>query len=218
MRAIAFVGESGGSGKSTIASSLAAAAHEAGYKVCLVDMDPQGSLMNWARARASRDIDVIACGAARLPALLASLEEAGVALAIPDTPGAQGAASTAAIGAAHLSLVPSRPSLFDLRAAARTREALKAIGAEFAFLLNQGPLAGQTARVQDCVEALAEMGELMSPLIPTRIDYQEATRRGRGVTEFNPSGAAAQEMRALSQAIKRRLSRARAVRRARRAA
>ena len=49
MRTIAFVGQKGGSGKSTIASSLAVAAQAMGEKVCLVDMDPQGSLANWAQ-------------------------------------------------------------------------------------------------------------------------------------------------------------------------
>lgn len=218
MRTIAFVSESGGSGKSTIASSLAAAAYETTDRVCVIDMDPQGSLMTWARIRASRDIDVIACGAARLPALLASLEGMGVTLAILDTPGAEGAASTAAMGAADLNIVLSRPSLFDLRASARAREALEGIGAEFVFLLNQRPPAGETPRVQDCVEALAEMGELISPLILIRADYQEAARRGRGVTEFSPAGAAAQEMRALWRSIEQRLSAARAPRGARRAA
>jgi chromosome partitioning protein len=50
MRTIAFVSQKGGSGKSTIASSLAVAAHEMEEKVCVIDMDPQGSLMNWARS------------------------------------------------------------------------------------------------------------------------------------------------------------------------
>ena len=206
MRTIALVSENGGPGKSTIASSLAVAAQEASGKVCVIDMDPQGSLITWARIRASRDIDVIACGAARLPALLASLEGMGVALAILDTPGAEGAASTAAMGVADLNIVPSRPSLFDLRASARARAALEEIGAEFVFLLNRRPPGQQTAYVRDCVETLAEMGELISPLILTRIDYQEASRRGWGVTELNPSGAAAREMRALWRSIGERLA------------
>lgn len=218
MRTIAFVSESGGSGKSTIAASLAAAAHETGDKVCVIDMDPQGSLMNWSTIRASRDIGVIACGGARLPALLASLEGMGVTLAILDAPGAEGAASTAAMRAADLNIAPSRPSLFDLRASARTRAALEEIGADFVFLLNQRPPGQQTAYVRDCAETLAEMGELISPLILTRADYQEAARRGAGVTEFNPSGAAAQEMRALWQSIRSRLSRAKIRRPAREAA
>ena len=97
MRTVAFVSQKGGSGKSTIASSLAVAAHEMSEKVCVIDMDPQGSLMNWARIRATGDIKVLASGAARLPALLATLERGGVTLAFLDTPGAEGAASSGAM-------------------------------------------------------------------------------------------------------------------------
>lgn len=217
MRTIAFVGQKGGSGKSTIASSLAVAAQAMGEKVCLVDMDPQGSLANWGRTRAARDVAVIASGAARLPAWLAFLERKGVTLAILDTPGAEGAASSGAMQVADLNIVPSRPSLFDLRASARTCAALEEIEAQFVFLLNQRPLR-QTAQVQDCVETLEEMGDLISPAILMRADYQEAARHGWGVTELNPDGAAAGEMRGLWESIRGRLARAKAGRPARAAA
>ena len=85
-----------------------------------------------------------------------------------------------------MNIVPSRPSLFDLWASARTRAAIEEIGATFVFMLNQCPAAEQTARVRDGAEALKEMGELISPLILTRVDYQEAARHGWGVTEFEP--------------------------------
>jgi chromosome partitioning protein len=218
MRTIAFVSQKGGSGKSTIASSLAVAAHEMEEKVCVIDMDPQGSLMNWARIRAADDIQVLGSGAARLPALLAALELRGVTLALLDTPGAEGAASSAAMRIAGLNIVPSRPSLFDLRAAARTRTALEEIGAQFVFLLNQCPHAQQTARLQDGVEALEEIGGLISPLILARADYQEAARLGRGVTEMNSHGPAAREMRDLWQSITARLAPAEVGRSAREAA
>jgi chromosome partitioning protein len=218
MRTIAFVSQKGGSGKSTIASSLAVAAHEMQEKVCVIDMDPQGSLMNWARIRRAGDIEVLASGAARLPALLASLERQGVTLALLDTPGAEGAASSAAMQAADLNIVPSRLSLFDLWASARTRTALEEIGAKFVFLLNQCPPDQQTARVQDGVEALEEMGGLISPPILARAEYQEAARHGLGVTELNPYGGAAREMRDLWQSINRRLAQAKVARPAREAA
>ena len=218
MRTIAFVSQKGGSGKSTIASSLAVAAHEMNEEVCVIDMDPQGLLGNWAKTRASRDIEVIVSGAARLPALLASLKRKGVTLAILDTPGAEGAAFSAAIRLADLNIVPSRPRMFDLWASACTRAQLDEIRAEYVFLLNQCPPAQQAVRVQDGVEALEEMGGLISPLILTRVDYQEATRQGWGVTEFNPHGAAAQEMRDLWQSIERRLARAKVCQPAREAA
>ena len=218
MRTIAFVGQKGGSGKSTIASSLAVAAHETNERVCVIDMDPQRSLIDWVKTRGLSDIEVVASGAARLPALLASLGRKGVTLTILDTPGAEGAASSTAMQTADLNIVPSRPSRFDLWASARTCAALGEIGAKFACLLNQCPAAQQTARVQDCVEALDEMGGLVSPLILARVDYQEAARRGWGVTELNPHGAAAQEMRGLWQSVTARLAEATVERIARKAA
>jgi chromosome partitioning protein len=217
MRTLAFVSQKGGSGKSTIASSVAVAAHQTNEKVCVIDMDPQGSLTNWARIRAAGDIEVLASGAAGLPALLATLERRGVTIALLDTPGAEGAASSAAMRVADLNIVPSRPSLFDLWASARARAALEEIGAKFVFLLNQCPPA-LTARVQDGVEALEEMGRLISPLILARVEYQDAARRGRGVTELNPSGGAAEEMRGLWQSITARLAEAKVGRPARKAA
>ncbi len=218
MRTIAFVTQKGGSGKSTLASSLAVAAQEMKERVCVVDMDPQGSLTNWAKTRGLDDIAVIASGAARLPAALAGLEGKGFTLAIIDTPGAEGPASSAAMMVADLNIIPSRPSLFDLWASAKTRAALKQVGGDFVFLLNQCPPAQQTARVQDGVETLEEMGGLISPLILSRVAYQEAARHGWGVTELNPHGAAAEEMRGLWASLRRRLARAKPRSAARKAA
>ena len=155
MRTIAFVTQKGGSGKSTLASSLAVAAHDSKERVCVVDMDPQGSLINWAKKRGVDDIAVVAAGAARLPAALALLRGKGFTLAIIDTPGAEGPASAAAMIAADLNIIPSRPSLFDLWASAKTRATLKEVGGDFVFLLNQCPPAQQAARVQDGVETLS---------------------------------------------------------------
>jgi len=68
------------------------------------------------------------------------------------------------------------------------------------------------------MEALEEMGGLISPLILSRVDYQEAARHGLGVTELNPNGAAAEEMRALWTSIRRRLAKAKPRTAARKAA
>jgi chromosome partitioning protein len=207
MRTIAFVTQKGGSGKSTIASSLAVAAKDVGERVCVIDMDPQASLLSWAKTREEDDIGVIAASAGKLPGLLAALEKKGITLAILDTPGADGAAATTAMRESDLNIIPSRPSIFDLWASVQTRDALRAAGADFVFLLNQCPPAQQSARVDNAVAALEEMGGLASPLVLARVDYQEAARHGLGVTEINPNGAAANEMRALWASLKRRLSR-----------
>lgn len=205
MRTLAFVTQKGGSGKSTLASSVAVAAFEHGEKVCLLDLDPQGTLLNWSKARGIDDIPVAAATVAKLPGLIDAMAGKGFTLAILDTPGADGASATAAMKVADLCVIPSRPSMFDLWASAYTRKALNAIGAEYVFLLNQCPPAQQSARIGEGVEALEELGALVSPLVQSRVDYQEAGRHGWGVTELNRQGAAAEEMRALWVSLKRRL-------------
>jgi chromosome partitioning protein len=210
MRTVAFVTQKGGSGKSTLASSLAVAALEQGERVFVVDMDPQASLMSWAKTRGLDDVPVVASTPAKLTALLEALEKKGFSLVIIDTPGADGAASTAAMKAADLNVIPSRPSVFDLWASAQTRAALKDSRSDYVFLLNQCPPAQQSARVDEGVATLEAMGGLISPLVLARVDYQEAARHGWGVTEINPNGPAAQEMRALWSSLKRRLAKGKA--------
>ncbi len=207
MRTIAFVTQKGGSGKSTLASSLAVAAHEAGERVFVLDMDPQHSLLSWAKTRGVDDVPVAAVTSGRLPATLAALEKNGFTLAIIDTAGAEGGSAEAAMKAADLNIIPSRPNIFDLWASELTRKTLKALRAEFVFVLNQCPPAQQSARVEEGAAALEAMGGLITPLVLARVDYQEAARHGWGVTEINPNGAAAEEIKTLWSSIKRRLAR-----------
>ena len=206
MKTIALVTQKGGAGKSTLASSLAVAAFEGGERVCLIDMDPQATLTTWGKTRGETDIPVISASPAKLSAVLSALANKGVTLVVIDTPGAEGPASAAAMAAAQLCIIPSRPTAFDLWASATTRQALKNRKGDYVFLLNQCPPAQQSARIEEGVAALEAMGGLLSPLVLARVDYQEAARLGWGVTEFNPNGAAAGEMRSLWGSLKRRLA------------
>lgn len=206
MKTIALVTQKGGAGKSTLASSLAVAAQEAGERVCLVDMDPQATLTTWGKTRGETDIPVLSISPAKLPAVLASLANNGVTLAIIDTPGSEGAAASAAMAAAQLCVIPARPTAFDLWASEKTRAALKGLKGDYVFVLNQCPPSQQSARIEEGVAALEAMGGLLSPLIQSRVDYQEAARLGWGVTELNPMGLAAGEMRGLWASLKRRLA------------
>jgi chromosome partitioning protein len=210
MRTVAFVTQKGGSGKSTLASSLSVAAHEQGERVLVIDMDPQASLMSWSKTRGLDDVPVVAASPSKLTAVLEAAEKKGISLVIIDTPGADGAASMAAMKAADLNVIPSRPSVFDLWASAQTRAALKDSRSDYVFLLNQCPPAQQSARVDEGVATLEAMGGLISPLVLARVDYQEAARHGWGVTEINPNGPAAQEIRALWSSLKRRLAKGKA--------
>ncbi|MBM3609352.1 MAG: ParA family protein [Alphaproteobacteria bacterium] len=206
MQTLALVTQKGGSGKSTIASSLAVAAHEAGEKVFIIDMDPQGSLLRWFKMRKDKGIGVEAVTAGKLNQALKALEKAGVTLAIIDTPGTESAAAEAAMKAATLCVIPSRPNAFDLWASEMTRRSLRALRKEYVFLLNQCPPSQQSARVEEGAKALEAMGGLITPVISSRVDYQEAARQGLGVSELAPSGAAAEEMSKLWKSVKKRIA------------
>jgi len=51
MRIIAVVNQKGGTGKTTIATNLAAAAHLSGDRALLLDLDPQQTALDWYHAR-----------------------------------------------------------------------------------------------------------------------------------------------------------------------
>jgi chromosome partitioning protein len=206
MRTIAFVTQKGGSGKSTLAVSLAVAAREAGERVFLIDMDPQRSLGRWAEAREEGDLPVEFIAPAKLPRALAELEKNRIGLVIIDTPATDSSAAEAAMKAADLCVIPSRPTVFDLWSSDVTRSRIKALGKEYVFVLNQCPAMPDSTRVQDGMKALEAMGGLITPLIVARADFQEAARYGLGPTEYAPSGKAADETRMLWGSLKRRLS------------
>lgn len=205
MQTLALVTQKGGSGKSTIASSLAVAAHDAGEKVFIIDMDPQGSLLRWFKVRNDKNIGVEAVTSGKLGAALKALEKAGVTLVIVDTPGTDSPAAEAAMKAANLCIIPSRPNAFDLWASEMTRRSLRTLRKEYVFLLNQCPPSQQSARVEEGAKALEAMGGLITPMISARVDYQEAARQGLGVNELAPSGIAADEMSKLWKSVKKRL-------------
>jgi chromosome partitioning protein len=205
MRTIAFVTQKGGAGKSTLASSIAVAARRAGERVFIIDLDPLQSLVKWSQAREAADVPVEHVPPAKLGKALAALEKKGVTLVVIDAPGADSENSDAAIRAADLCIIPARPNVFDLWASELTRASIKDKKKEYAFLLNQCPPAQQNSRVEQGVATLQEMGALLTPLISSRVDYQEAARLGLGVSELHPDGVAAQEMRDLWASIKKRL-------------
>ena len=86
MKTIALVTQKGGTGKTTLAASLAVAAQEAGERVFLIDLDPQGSLTSWAERREAESPPVDKVAPQQLPPALAGLAKAGYTLAgeIPD--------------------------------------------------------------------------------------------------------------------------------------
>lgn len=201
MRTIALVSQKGGVGKTSLATSLAVAALESGLRTYLIDLDPQRSAHEWgARRKRGGSLTVAALDKPeRLPAVLAELRAQGVGLAILDCPGAFDTANKIAMQSVDLSLIPTRPAPLDIQASRKTVRALNAMGKAFAFVLNQCPPQPRNPRAKSAAMGLAMFGALAEPFILSRADYQDASGKGEGVTEWDPASRAAGEIRSLWQ-------------------
>ena len=131
MKVIAFLTQKGGTGKTTLAASVGVAAQQAGERVFLVDLDPQGSLASWGDRRDAEAPAVDKISPDKLSAALVGLEKAGYTLTIIDTQGVDTAATAAAMRSADLSLIPARPSALDIEAARPTMGSLSRLNPVF---------------------------------------------------------------------------------------
>ena len=203
MQVISFVTQKGGSGKSTLAASCAVRAIECGHKVFVLEMDRQGTLSDWTQQRTAEQPEFDQIGPEKLEPGLTALRHRDYDLVIIDTPGVDNPGTAAAIRAADLCLIPCRPSPADVRATRPTLAAITRLDKPFAFILNQCP--PRSPRVNETIAGLGLLGIVADATIVMRTDHQDAIGLGLGVTELNPEGAAANEIRTLWTWIERKL-------------
>ncbi|KLK91741.1 hypothetical protein AA309_18465 [Microvirga vignae] len=211
MHIVSFVTQKGGTGKSSLAVSLAVAAAESGLKVVVLDIDPQGTTGEWYKRRTAEAPEVHSLPWTYLSTRLYTLDRQGYDLAIIDTPGADSHAASEAMRQAHFCLLPVRPSVADIEASKPTVRYLNERDKPFAFVLNQCPAGGRTSRTSNARMALQLLGSLCDPTLAHRSDHVDALASGLGVTEFSPFGKAADEVRAVLQWLTARLRRSDAI-------
>ena len=202
MRVIAFVTQKGGSGKTTLALSCAAAAEEQGFRALVLDMDPQGTAEAWYQAREATTPKLAAVTAAELPNAIAGGQQR-FDVALVDTPGRDEPSTAAAIRHADLCLIPCRPTPADMKATPPTVATITRLGKLSAFVLSQTPPRGY--RIREAVKGLSVLGMVAPVHIVSRNAYQDAQGMGLAVTEFEPDGKAAAEIRKLWQWIAKKL-------------
>ena len=213
MHTIVLATQKGGSGKSTLAIGLALAAIQAGHTVRLIETDAQGTLSNWQSRRPyAEPIVEPVYSAGDIEGKLLSLDHSGVTLTIIDTAGGVSAATNSAIRHADLCLIPARPSIADIEAAASTLSVIRAWNKPFAFILNQTPIRGQ--RLGNAATALGDEaardieGVVARPFIVMRNDHQDALSAGLAVSEYAPASKSTEEIRSLWKWIEARLNNA----------
>lgn len=197
MPTIAIISQKGGAGKTTLALHLAAAAQATGRVALVVDTDPQATASQWASWRQDTPPEVIDSPPPRLAAKVAAALGQGADLVVIDTPPHADSAARAAAEVADLVLIPCRPSAFDL-AAIQT-------SAKLVQLLRKPAFVVFTAGPPNAPRVYEEAGELVDGygtppcpvVLPDRAAYRHASAEGRAVTEFDPAGKAADEVREL---------------------
>ncbi len=142
MHTVSFVTQKGGTGKSSLAVSLAVAAAESGLRVAVLDVDPQGTAGEWYKRRSAEAPEVHPLSWTYLSSRLYTLDRQGYEIAIIDTPGADSHAASGAMREAHFCLLPVRPSVADIEASKPTVRYLNDRNKPFAFVLNQCPTGG----------------------------------------------------------------------------
>lgn len=193
MKKVVVANLKGGSGKTTVATTLAAWWAGQGYKTCLLDLDPQRAASNWLRRRDEKYPPI--------HALSPYTQRPGVTLSyalrmpqdaerlVVDTPaGLVGPALADTVRGAAAVLIPVLPGAMDSDAAARTVADLLLIAklgrrsgrlAVIANRVRRGTLGAD--RLKRFVDALD------IPLIATLHDlqvYSHAIREGVGLHEL----------------------------------
>jgi chromosome partitioning protein len=195
MQTISLLAQKGGTGKTTLALSLAVAAVQAGRTVAVIDLDPQASAGNWADRRALKEAPaVVSAHVPRLQSVIDTARQNGVDLLLIDSPGKSEQAALAAAKAADLVLIPCRPQIYDIETLAATKEIIELAGGRPAFvILNAVPPQGR--RHEEAKAAIEEMGLAVCPAaFVQRAAFGDAPNAGQSAAEFEPDGKAAQEI------------------------
>ena len=110
MYTIVCASQKGGSGKTTLSGHLAVEASRAGAgEIALIDTDPQGSLAHWWNARQLPTPYFVKAGLPDLEQALEGLHQAGIKIAVIDTPPAITQSISRVVAHADLVIVPTGP-------------------------------------------------------------------------------------------------------------
>lgn len=203
MPVIAVLNQKGGSGKTTLATNLAQAAHMSGKRTLLVDTDRQASARQWAAARIDGQGDpvpVVGLDVGPLERSVQQLSRDYQWLLLDGAPNVE-ALAAAAVKVADVVLIPVQPSPYDIWAAQEVVEMVKirqqlTEAPRAAFVIARAIVGTQLAA--DVQEALGGYGlPIFASRTYQRVLYANAAASGLSVLEADSSSAAADEIKAI---------------------
>jgi chromosome partitioning protein len=191
----------GGTGKSTLARSLAAHWSGLGHRPALVDADPQRSLANRYDPNGRLKVPVIAEPEERVGEVIEDLRFKHAPV-IVDTAGFRNRTTIGALVATDLAIIPLKPAVEDVDAAIATFDLIEEINQteeragrpiKVAMVLTmtmRGTVIARHVRLQ-----LNSAGyPLIKAEMPNRVAYPEAGIDGLSPSTVDPDGAAARDI------------------------
>lgn len=208
MITVAFCTQKGGTGKTTIATALATAAHLAGEKSALLDLDPQTNAVNWFDRREGDGPDVASIQPGAIRRSLDAYRNIGMDWVFIDTPGKMDSASTEAAKHADIVLIPTQAQIFAIDTLEPLKRLLDMAGKPPAYVILNliHPNAG--GRAAEDAAAIAERYEIaVAPVYLSRLKaYEDAPAVGQAPQEWEPNGRAAQQIAALFDFLRNHVS------------
>lgn len=189
-------GEKGGTGKTTIASNLAAMRSLEGRDVLLIDTDPQGSANYWAQSRDDENIiPRVACiqkFGKGLPAEVQDLAHRYQDIII-DAGGRDSIELRSALVVVEKVFIPIQPSQFDIWTLNQMDE-LVATAKSFnpniqaRVIISRASTNPSVQEASETAKLMADFSnlELADATIRDRIAYRKAAKDGLAVTELKP--------------------------------
>lgn len=204
MIVISIISQKGGGGKSMLARSLAVQGLMDGARTCILDADPQGTVVRWSKRREAVAPTVMALEGLNIEDALRQMKKRGGQIAIIDTPPHSQPIINMAVEAADAALLVTGPNPEDLEqvgvAAAIARGLKKPCG----IVLNK-----TTARVTSLSLARAALTSFQLPVCPIAVSqlvaHPYASADGLTAQEREPDSKAALELAGVWSWVKTKL-------------
>lgn len=201
---IALVTQKGGAGKTTLATNLAVALAQDGGKVLLIDADRQRTALDWFAVRSegtyNGEVTVVGIDNDTIHKQIPNLA-AGYKHVVVDGPPRAEKVDRSAIMAADCILIPVQPSSADVWAAETTIklvEEARSFRPKLAAAVVLNRKIPNTVLGNAVLDLLREFPiKTLKTTVGQRVIFAESLGRGGSVIEDAPTGAAADEIRAV---------------------